>query len=339
MKFIDEAKIYVKGGDGGRGCVSFRREKYVPMGGPNGGNGGNGGDVIVRASHTHHTLLDLKYNQHHVAKRGGHGSGNNRTGRDSEDIEIVVPVGTILSNAETGEVLCDLIDDGQSVVIARGGIGGRGNASFATSTNRAPKMAQEGMPGDELWVQLELKVLADVGIVGFPNAGKSTFIAKVSAARPKIADYPFTTLTPNLGVVRHGDHSFVVADIPGLIEGAHLGAGLGVRFLRHIERTSVLLHLIDISDPERKPWTDFETINRELASFGTLLAEKKQIVAVNKIDLIDDRKRVKKVVDTFKKKGIEVFTISAATGEGVEPLLDEITKTVIERKAAILHGQ
>ena len=337
MKFIDEARIYVKGGDGGRGCVSFRREKFVPKGGPDGGNGGKGGNVIVRASKTHHTLLDLKFNQHHVAKRGGHGSGNNRTGRDAADIEIVVPVGTVLTNAETDEIICDLTADGQSCIIARGGIGGRGNASFATSTNRAPRMAQDGMPGDELWVQVDLKILADVGIVGLPNAGKSTFISKVSAAKPKIADYPFTTLSPNLGVVYQGDHSFVVADIPGLIEGAHLGLGLGTKFLRHIERTSLLVHLIDISDPTRKPWKDYETINHELASFGGALARKTQIIALNKIDLIEDRKRIKKEVDTFKKKGIEVFTISAATGEGLDPLLAEISKTLIAKKVIAAH--
>jgi GTP-binding protein len=333
MKFIDEAKIYVKAGDGGRGCVSFRREKYIPKGGPDGGNGGKGGDVIARASKGHHTLLDLKFNQHHVAKRGGHGSGNNRTGGNAPDIEIVVPVGTVLSNAENGEIICDLIADGQSCMIAKGGIGGRGNASFATAVNRAPRMAQEGMPGEELWVQVDLKILADVGIVGFPNAGKSTFISRVSAARPKIADYPFTTLTPNLGVAQYEDETFVVADIPGLIEGAHLGYGLGTKFLRHIERTSVLLHLIDISDPERKAWKDYQAINRELASFGEGLARKPQIVAFNKIDLVEDRKRIKKLVDTFRKKGIEVFTVSAAEGEGIEPLLAEISKTLQARKA------
>ena len=242
-------------------------------------------------------------------------------------------MGTVLSNAENGEVICDLIADGQSCMIAKGGIGGRGNASFATATNRAPRMAQEGMPGEELWVQVDLKILADVGIVGFPNAGKSTFISRVSAARPKIADYPFTTLTPNLGVAQYEDETFVVADIPGLIEGAHLGYGLGTKFLRHIERTSVLLHLIDISDPERKAWKDYQAINRELASFGEGLARKPQIVAFNKIDLVEDRKRIKKLVDTFRKKGIEVFTVSAAEGEGIEPLLAEISKTLQARKA------
>jgi GTP-binding protein len=333
MKFIDEAKIYVKAGDGGRGCVSFRREKFIPKGGPDGGNGGKGGDVVVRASIGHHTLLDLKYNQHQVAKRGGHGSGNNRTGRNAPDIEIVVPVGTVFKNADTDEILCDLTEDGQTYIIAKGGIGGRGNASFATSTNRAPRMAQEGMPGDELWVQVDLKILADVGIVGLPNAGKSTFISRVSAAKPKIADYPFTTLTPNLGVVRHEDHTFVIADIPGLIEGAHLGYGLGTKFLRHIERTSVLLHMIDISDSDRKPWEDFMTINHELTSFGANLSSKPQIVAFNKIDRIEDKKRIKKEVTAFKKRDISVFTISAESGEGIDLLLAEISRTVMARKA------
>ena len=337
MKFIDEAKIYVKAGDGGRGCVSFRREKYIPKGGPDGGNGGRGGDVIARASTSHHTLLDFKYNQHHVAKRGGHGSGNNRTGGDADDIEIVVPVGTLLMNADTDEIICDLVENGQTCTIAKGGIGGRGNASFATSTNRAPRMAQEGMPGDELWVKLELKVLADVGIVGLPNAGKSTFISKVSAAKPKIADYPFTTLSPNLGVVRYDDHSFVVADIPGLIEGAHLGHGLGTKFLRHIERTSVLLHMIDVSDPERKPWKDYQTINRELKSFGAELSRKPQIVVFNKMDLVKDPGRIKKEIDTFRKKSLEVFTISAAERQGIEPLLAEIFRTLQARKAIQQH--
>jgi len=333
MKFVDEAKIYVKAGDGGRGCVSFRREKFVPKGGPDGGNGGKGGDVIARASTDHHTLLDFKYNQHHVAKRGGYGSGNNRTGKNAPDIEIVVPVGTLLTNADTNELICDLIEDGQTCTIARGGIGGRGNASFATATNRAPRMAQEGMPGDELWVNLELKVLADVGIVGLPNAGKSTFISNISAAKPKIADYPFTTLSPHLGVVRYEDDSFVVADISGLIEGAHLGYGLGTRFLRHVERTSVLVHMVDISDPDRKPWKDFETINGELKSFSSELSRKPQIVVFNKMDLVEDPRRLKKDVDTFRKKGIEVFTISAMERKGIEPLLAEISRTLQARKA------
>ncbi|MCG6537294.1 MAG: GTPase ObgE, partial [Syntrophales bacterium LBB04] len=249
MKFVDEAKILVKAGDGGQGCVSFRREKFVPRGGPDGGSGGKGGDIIVKTSRSQSTLLHLKYHQHFSAKRGGHGEGNNRSGRDADDITITIPVGTVLKDAETGEVLADLTGEAQHFILAKGGIGGKGNAWFTSSTYQAPRFAQEGMPGEERWIKLELKLLADVGIIGFPNVGKSTFIARVSAARPKIADYPFTTLTPNLGVVKYGNlQTFVIADIPGLIEGAHLGLGRGIRFLRHVERTKILLHIIDISD-------------------------------------------------------------------------------------------
>ncbi len=323
MKFIDEAKIYIKAGDGGRGCVSFRREKYVPRGGPNGGDGGRGGDIIVRASGTHQTLQDLKYRQHHVAKHGGHGEGSNRTGRDSQDIVIVVPVGTVVKDAESGEVLADLTVDGQRCIAAKGGIGGRGNARFATSTNRAPRFAQDGMPGEERFILLELKLLADVGIIGLPNAGKSTFISRVSAARPKIADYPFTTLKPNLGVVSIGhDKSFVLADIPGLIEGAHRGAGMGVKFLRHIERTKILFHILDISAEGRvDSWKNFETVNRELTLFSPSLTEKPQIVGISKTDLPNTRERIKRVSERFKKKGIDVYPFSAATGEGVDAII------------------
>ncbi|MGZ3578678.1 MAG: GTPase ObgE, partial [Syntrophales bacterium] len=233
MKFIDEAKIYVKAGDGGRGCVSFRREKFVPRGGPDGGNGGKGGDIIVRAKASHRTLLDLKYKQHHSAKHGGHGKGADRTGRDSSDVEIIVPVGTLVKDADSGEIIADLAVDGEASIVAKGGAGGKGNAWFATSTNQAPRYAQNGIKGEERWITLELKLLADVGIIGLPNVGKSTFISKVSAAKPKIADYPFTTLVPHLGVVRYGKfETFVIADIPGLIKGAHSGMGMGTRFLR-----------------------------------------------------------------------------------------------------------
>ncbi|MBI4632775.1 MAG: GTPase ObgE [Deltaproteobacteria bacterium] len=335
MKFIDEAKIYVKAGDGGKGCVSFRREKFVPRGGPDGGTGGKGGDVIIRASAGSRTLLDLKYRQHHVARRGGHGEGSNRSGRDSEDVLITVPVGTLIKDAETGELLADLTADGQEFTAAKGGIGGRGNACFATSTNQAPRYAQEGIKGEERTLTLELKLLADVGIVGRPNVGKSTFISKVSAARPKIADYPFTTLAPNLGVVRYGDDkSFVIADIPGLIEGAHAGTGMGMQFLRHIERTSVLLHILDIADEEfRGAWHDFETINRELALFSPALMEKPQIVAINKIDLPIAQERLKKEIGIFKKKKITVLPFSAATGEGIRPVINAITRVLEKTKA------
>lgn len=326
MKFIDEAKIYVKAGDGGKGCVSFRREKYVPKGGPDGGDGGKGGDVIIRASQSRRTLLHLKFNQHHIAKRGSHGEGSNKTGKNGKDIEIIVPVGTIIKDIETGSVFADLNTDGQTYVVAKGGIGGRGNAHFATSTNRAPRYAQDGMEGEERWINLELKLLADVGIIGFPNVGKSTLISRISAAKPKIADYPFTTLTPNLGVVKYGDfESFVIADIPGLIEGAHRGMGLGTKFLRHIERTSILLHIIDISrNSYTSAWHDFEAINDELAQFDSALAEKEQIVAINKIDLPVTRERIENDTEAFRKKNIKVFPISAVTGEGINELTWEM---------------
>lgn len=331
MKFIDEVKIYVKAGDGGRGCVSFRREKYVPFGGPNGGDGGKGGDVVIMASASHNTLLDLKYNQHHVAKNGGHGEGSNRTGRSSPDLVIPVPVGTLVIDDETEEVLADLVTDGQRYVVARGGIGGRGNARFKTATNQAPRFAQSGIPGEELRIRLELKLLADVGIIGLPNVGKSTFISRVSAARPKIADYPFTTLTPHLGVVRYGDkfNSFVLADIPGLIEGAHQGVGMGIQFLRHIERTSLLLHILDISRDELDTgWHDFEVINSELASYSPELIRKPQIVAVNKTDLPITRQKLPDVVQIFAEKGIVLHPFSAATGEGIQPLVNTIGETL-----------
>ncbi|MBN1363741.1 MAG: GTPase ObgE [Syntrophaceae bacterium] len=328
MKFVDEAKIYVKAGHGGSGCVSFRREKFVPKGGPDGGDGGKGGDVIFRAVKSHHTLLDLKYKQHQTAKNGGHGSGNHRTGRSADDLEVAVPVGTIIKNFKTGEKLADLSKTGQTFVAARGGIGGKGNAHFTTSTHQTPRFAQEGMAGEEFTLQLELKLLADVGIIGFPNAGKSTFISRVSAAKPKIADYPFTTITPHLGVVKYSDgKSFVIADIPGLISGAHEGSGMGDKFLKHVERTSLLLHIIDISvEPNTNAWTNFTTINKELKHYNSELIQKPQIVALNKIDLTCVRKSVKKEVALFKKKGIILHPFSAVTGEGVKEILNEIIK-------------
>ncbi|MHB8909519.1 MAG: GTPase ObgE [Syntrophales bacterium] len=323
MKFIDEAKIYVKAGDGGRGCVSFRREKFVPRGGPDGGDGGHGGDVVIRASLSRRTLLDFKFRQHHVAKHGGHGEGSKRTGRDSADVEIVVPVGTVVRDASTGELLADLTADGTVFIAAKGGMGGRGNARFATATRQAPRFAQPGIPGEERWITLELKLLADVGIIGLPNVGKSTFISRVSAARPKIADYPFTTLVPHLGVVQYGDHqSFVIADIPGLIEGAHEGLGMGMQFLRHVERTAALLHIVDIStESYQSAWHDYELINRELELFSPDMLKKRQVVAIGKLDLPVTRERMKKDIDTFARKGIELLAFSAATGEGVPEVL------------------
>ena len=326
MKFVDEVKIYVQAGHGGAGCVSFRREKFVPKGGPDGGNGGKGGDVFFTASESHRTLLDLRYQQHFMAKNGGHGSGNNCSGKSSDDLEIIVPVGTVIKDFETLEILADLSEAGQKFIIAYGGIGGKGNAHFATSTHQTPRFAQEGMQGNERWLKLELKLLADVGIVGFPNAGKSTFISRVSAARPKIADYPFTTLTPHLGVVKHLDSpSFVLADIPGLITGAHEGHGMGIKFLKHVERTSLLLHIIDISlDPDTDAWANYQAINKELEFFNPELLAKPQIVALNKIDLPDVKEIAKKQVALFKKKGIMLHPFSAVTGEGVTEILNKI---------------
>jgi GTP-binding protein len=326
MKFVDEAKIYIKAGDGGKGCVSFRREKFVPRGGPNGGDGGKGGDIVFQASRSHRTLLDLKFKQHYKAPRGGQGQGSNKTGKNGDDLVIVVPLGTIIRNLKDRFIIADLTEDGQTCVAAKGGIGGRGNARFATATNRAPRYAQDGIPGEEKEIGLELKLLADVGTVGLPNVGKSTFISRISAAKPKIADYPFTTLTPNLGVVTYGNHeSFVIADIPGLIEGAHLGMGLGIRFLRHIERTGLLLHIIDISkDPYTSAWQDYEKINNELVSFSPGMLEKSQVVAINKIDLPITQERIKGEIEIFQRNGITVFPISAATGEGITVLINKI---------------
>jgi GTP-binding protein len=328
MKFIDEAKILVKAGDGGQGCVSFRREKFIPHGGPDGGNGGRGGDIILVTSRSHSTLLDMKYRQHHTAKRGGHGSGNNRTGKDAIDIVLVVPMGTLVKDDATGEILADLTEEGQRFIVAKGGIGGKGNAWFTSSTYQAPRFAQEGMPGEEHWVKLELKLLADVGIIGFPNVGKSTFIARVSAARPKIADYPFTTLTPNLGVVKYGNlESFVIADIPGLIEGAHQGLGRGIKFLRHVERTKVLLHIIDIADGACPgAWENYLTINGELEKFSADMMKKPQIVAINKIDLPDTREKLEKELARLEKNGIKAYPFSAATGEGTRDILNEMIR-------------
>jgi GTPase len=326
MKFVDEVKIFVKGGHGGSGCVSFRREKFVPKGGPDGGDGGKGGDVLIRADKSHHTLLDLKYQQHYMAKNGGHGSGNNRTGHGSEDKEVIVPPGTVIKDLESGVILADLTEQGQTYVAAKGGIGGKGNAHFKTSTHQTPRFAQEGMDGEERWLRLELKLLADVGLIGFPNAGKSTFIARVTAARPKIADYPFTTLSPHLGVVKYRENpSFIVADIPGLIAGAHQGHGMGIQFLRHVERTRVLVHLIDISEePNTDAWKNYVAIQKELKSYNPELLNKAQVVCLNKIDLPHVRENVKKIVARFSKKEIMLHPFSGATGEGLPLILQMI---------------
>jgi len=323
--FIDEAKIRVKAGDGGNGCMAFRREKFVPRGGPSGGDGGRGGDVVMEASQRHNTLIHFRYNPEHKAQRGEHGMGSNCTGQDGESIVLQVPVGTALYDQETGELVHDFQIPDERLIVAKGGRGGRGNQHFATSTHQAPREHELGRPGEERLYRLELKLLADVGLVGYPNAGKSTLIARISAAKPKIADYPFTTLEPNLGVVSVGEEpdrqSFVVADVPGLIEGAHLGQGLGVQFLRHIERTKLLVHLVDVSDASGRPdpVEDFKVIGNELASFGNGLAEKPMIVVATKIDAVNPDK-LKKLTTYAKRRKLEFHAISAVTGEGIEEL-------------------
>jgi len=333
--FIDRAKIHVQGGDGGNGVTAFRREKFVPRGGPSGGDGGRGGDVILVADGSLNTLLHLRYNPQHIAQRGSHGEGSNRSGREGEDLIVRVPVGTQIFDANTGELLHDLNHDGDRWLAARGGRGGFGNAHFTTSTNRAPRYHQTGSKGEELDLQLELKLLADVGLVGFPNAGKSTFISTVSAARPKIADYPFTTLEPNLGVVDLGDfRTFVIADIPGLIEGAHAGAGLGDRFLRHIERTKLLLHLVDVSSVSGREATgDYETVNRELTSYNQELATRPQFVVATKIDALDEPERLESLKRSAEKDNKPFFAISSATGEGVRELVNAMAAKLEELSA------
>jgi GTPase len=323
--FIDEARIRIKAGDGGNGCMAFRREKFVPRGGPSGGDGGHGGDIVMESSQRHNTLVHFRFNPEHKAERGRHGEGSNCTGRDGEGIVLKVPVGTSLYDEETGELVHDFQRPDESVVIARGGRGGRGNQHFATSTHQAPREHELGRAGEEKHYRLELKLLADVGLVGYPNVGKSTLIARISAAKPKIADYPFTTLQPNLGVVSIGEapheESYVVADIPGLIEGAHLGAGLGVQFLRHIERTRILVHLVDVSDAGGRPdpVEDFKVIMGELKSFGHGLDEKPMIVIASKADVANPEK-LKKLQAMAKRKKLPFYAISAVTGLGVEAL-------------------
>ncbi len=319
--FIDEVRIRVKAGDGGNGCLAFRREKYVPRGGPSGGDGGRGGDVTLVASQHQNTLLHLRFNPEHTAERGRHGEGSNRTGREGESIEVPVPVGTVVYDADTGELLHDFTKDGERFLVARGGRGGRGNQHFATPTHQAPTEHEPGRPGEERHLRLELKLLADVGLVGFPNAGKSTLISRISAARPKIADYPFTTLEPNLGVASVDDFSFVVADIPGLIEGAHLGHGLGFQFLRHIERTKLLLHLVDVSQASgRDPVDDFRIVLEELASFSAALAAKPMFVAASKMDSAQDTERIARLRSAVAARGLPFYEISSVTGTGIEAL-------------------
>ena len=321
--FFDEAKIYVKSGKGGDGCVAFRREKYVPFGGPSGGHGGPGGSVYLVAERNLNTLVHFKKRSHFKAEAGGRGSGQKQQGKSGDDLLIPVPSGTMVHDADTDEFLADLVEDGQRVLVAQGGRGGRGNSAFASPTNQAPRIAEHGEPAHERWLRLELKLIADVGIIGLPNAGKSTLLSVVSAARPKIADYPFTTLQPNLGVVSVDNiHSFVMADVPGLIEGASEGVGLGHQFLRHVERTRLLVHLLDGASND--PLIDYETINRELAEFSELLAAKPQIVVLNKMDLPDAQAWWPLVQERMEGQDLEVHAISAVTQQGVKELVGRI---------------
>jgi GTP-binding protein len=333
--FVDEARITVKAGDGGNGCLAFRREKYVPRGGPSGGDGGRGGDVTMVATVHRNTLLHFRFNPEYTAQRGRHGEGSNRTGHEGESLTIQVPVGTTVFDDETGDRLFDFTDDGQSWVVARGGRGGRGNARFATSTHQAPTEHEPGRSGDFRRLRLELKLLADVGLVGYPNAGKSTLISRISAARPKIADYPFTTLEPNLGVVELPDHrTFVVADIPGLIEGAHEGKGLGIQFLRHIERTRVLAHLIDVSDTGREPTHDFEALMKELESYSGELARKPMIVVASKVDAAQDEERIDSLRSLAAERKLDFFEISSVTGVGIDALKFALAERLFEAQPA-----
>jgi GTP-binding protein len=331
LKFVDEVQIRVKAGDGGDGAVAWRREKFIPRGGPAGGDGGNGGDVVLTVDTGLSTLLDYRYVREHKARSGEKGGGSDMNGRNGEDLVLRVPPGTIVKDAATGELLADL-KEGDRFVLAKGGKGGLGNMNFASSVNQAPRFAEDGTPGVEKDVVLELKLLADVGIIGYPNAGKSTLISRVSRARPKIADYPFTTLVPNLGVVGWRGKSFVVADIPGLIEGAHAGAGLGHQFLRHVERCRVLVHLVEGANPEpdRSPRADLEAINRELALYSRELARKPQVVAVTKVDVPEAREAGEKLAKLLgkRKKPVKVHLVSAVTGEGMDALLDAVSKVI-----------
>ncbi|RKG53432.1 GTPase ObgE [Corallococcus sp. AB011P] len=340
MKFVDEVRIYVKAGDGGNGAVAFRREKFIERGGPNGGDGGNGGSVVFVSNPQLTTLLDYRYQQHHRAKNGEHGMGSDCNGHGAEDMVLQVPVGTLIRNEQTGELLVDLSDPGQQFVAAKGGRGGLGNMNFATSTRQTPRFAQDGGKGEEITLRLELKLLADVGLLGFPNAGKSTFISRVSRARPKVADYPFTTLVPNLGMVQYKDSlSFVMADIPGIIEGASEGVGLGHQFLRHVERCKVLVHLIDMGaeGEGRKPLDDFNILNTELKKYSAELASKPQVVAANKQDLTEGRDRLGPFTEALRRRGIRVYPVSCATGEGMQPLMDAVAEVLFTGRTDKIH--
>ncbi|MCP3931638.1 MAG: GTPase ObgE [Bacteroidetes bacterium] len=332
MSFIDEAKFFVKGGDGGNGCVSFRREKYVPKGGPNGGDGGNGGDVVIKASSKIHSLIDFRYRSHFKADRGMHGKGKDMHGKGGKDCIMIVPAGSILKDSETDEVLADLTGDGDSFIAAHGGVGGRGNSHFATGANRTPRIATKGKNGDEKWIKIELKLLADVGLVGLPNAGKSTLLSRLSAANPKIASYPFTTLEPQLGVLhlQYGE-SCIIADIPGLIKGASDGVGLGHTFLRHVERTRILLHVVDVSS--ENVMENYAVINDELRLYKNELAKKTQFLILNKIDLVDNE-TLKMVEESFKQHHHTTIAISGLEGSNIDILKASLASCMdeLERK-------
>jgi GTP-binding protein len=335
MQFLDRARVVARGGDGGNGVTAFRREKFVPRGGPSGGDGGHGGSVYFESTDQLNSLLQFRFNPEYRAGRGRHGEGSNCSGRNGDDVTVLLPAGTLVTDAETGEVVHDFALPGERILVAQGGRGGRGNARFATATNRAPRRHDDGQPGEVRVLDLELKLIADVGLVGFPNAGKSTLISRISAARPKIADYPFTTLEPHLGVVSFGEmETFVVADIPGLIEGAHRGTGLGLEFLRHIERTKLLLHLVDVSSNGRDPVDDFKIICRELESYKKELLDKPQMVAASKMDALDDWSRVESLRAMAEERGLEFFEISSVTGLGIDRLINALGQRVRQKRAA-----
>ncbi len=334
MRFVDEAKVKVVGGGGGNGCISFRREKYVPRGGPDGGDGGRGGNVILKATSRKQTLLDFHYRHFFKAQRGQHGRGKDQHGKKGDDLVILVPVGTLVKDAETGKILFDFTEDGQEWIAARGGAGGKGNARFTTPTRQAPRFSEEGKSGEQRELILELKLMADAGLVGFPNAGKSTLISAISAASPKIADYPFTTLAPSLGVVRFRNvEPFVVADIPGIIEGAHHGKGLGIQFLKHIERTRVLVYVLDVTEIRGSdPIETIEKLNGELKAFNPALLERPNLVAVNKIDLLNDYDKLREVLELLEQRGYQAFGISAFLRKGLRTFLEALATLVSKEK-------
>jgi GTPase len=337
--FLDEAKIDVSGGGGGNGCFAFRREKSVPRGGPSGGDGGRGGHVYMESTLRHNTLIQFRYNRIFKAQRGAHGEGSNRHGKDGADLVIQVPVGTMVYNGDTQELIHDFVQPDERILVCQGGRGGRGNAQFATSTNRAPRRFENGFPGEQCHLRLELKLLADVGLIGFPNVGKSTLISRISSARPKIGDYPFTTLQPNLGVVELDNYkSFVVADIPGLIQGAHLGQGLGTQFLRHIERTKVLLHLIDLSEAHgRDPLEDFETVSSELMEFNPKILSKPTLILASKIDAMQSSEKLRKLQKFAEFRGLGFHPISSITGEGIDELKYKVAKLLEDTVSSSDH--